>query len=151
MRKGLFSIITALSVGGCGDSPKRKEAPTSVGESKDRELIQRERHELISYFTSKVADPDSLEFRFPPLLSNKYRSGYSDDYCFYFNAKNKYGGYVGYRPAMVHVKQDSEGVTGFGNISTAISANAAIVDLENNLCKSYGYEITMAPSPQSDR
>jgi hypothetical protein len=50
---------------------------------------------------------------------------------------------------MVGVKQDSEGVTGFRNINAAIFADAQIVDRENEMCKNYGYDITMTPEPQS--
>jgi len=67
MRKSLFLLFIALSVAGCGDASKQREETSSIDESKDRELTQKEKRELISYFTSKVSDPDSLKFRFPPV------------------------------------------------------------------------------------
>lgn len=83
MHKKLMISIAALSVVGCGSN---KEGMKPSGELKQR---------IETAVRAQVRDPDSLKLEWYPI------SATADRYCLRVNAKNAFGGYVGYLPVMV--------------------------------------------------
>lgn len=98
-----FGTVAVLLLSACGEvkESKHQQLPD------ERQLTADEKRKLIAPVMSKMRDPDSLQFKFPP-LSKGAHFRFPDDYCFFVNAKNGYGGYDGFALVMAHIKYDSE-------------------------------------------
>ena len=97
---------------------------TSIAHSATRELEPSERDLLQRELFKQLKDPDSAKVRWPAFLGGTA-------YCGFFNAKNSYGGYVGYQAFMASVKKKD------GVIVTV--TNVLVHRAANDVCSSIGY------------
>lgn len=113
MRSAIASlfITTAAFLNGPAWAGPRDLAPS------ERELLQQE-------LFKQLKDPDSAKVRWPA-----FQGGTA--YCGFFNAKNSYGGYVGYQAFMASVKKTD------GVITTV--TNVLIHRAAADVCASIGY------------
>jgi len=140
---GIVALCAAL--GGCTTAPSTSE-PYVAGYTPDelRELTLAEKALLAKGFAKNLKDPDSAKFEWvkvPKNWSNNNGGGF--DYCATLNAKNSYGGYIGYQPFMGFVMTSGTKIT--GGYTTAVSgSDAAERLLVNDMCAKKGLD----PSPR---
>lgn len=116
-----------------------------------RPLTSAERTAIEGAVKEQLNDPDSATFR-----HNPYQTG-SDIYCGRVNAKNRLGGYVGYRIFKINVRGGKEGALPaageYGEPSVLRTANQFDGDETEQLlfmitesrCSSAGYDTGYTP------
>ena len=86
--------------------------------------------------TGELSDPESARFKMLPLAIG------SDRYCGMVNAKNQFGGYVGYRNFSVWIKKDKNGKVILAEQASIDSARKTIAsNLLYAYCVSEGYSV----------
>ena len=111
----------------------------AIAAAPSRPLTASEKAVVEHAIRAQLSDPDSAKFR-----HNPYQTG-STWYCGLVNAKNRVGGYVGYRLFYVIV---SEGDKAIGPIKSARSSNIVSEDealpymLAETRCSVEGYKTT---------
>lgn len=99
-----------------------------------RELIGLEKSAVISAVKTELKDPYSAQFKWMKVVKQKSSI---QDYCALVNAKNSYGGYVGYTPFQVMIAKESNGnITAIG----PIIGNEDTMDMVLEHCASRCYE-----------
>jgi hypothetical protein len=149
MRWGIFNMrilgILALSamLAGCVTASESTE-PYVAGYTADelRELTPTEKSILAKEFSKSLKDPDSAKFEWTKVPKNW--SGKSTlDYCATLNARNSFGGYVGFQPFVGLIITAGGKIAG-GSI-TGLASNAGERQLVTEMCAKKGLD----PSPRA--
>lgn len=95
-----------------------------------RELTAKEKALIEKEVRPQLKDPDSAKFTW-----QDYQGGIT--YCFYVNAKNSYGGYVGDSPVVSTVLQDAKGTLSSASVTVYSGDNR---NIGRDICTSSGYK-----------
>jgi hypothetical protein len=107
-----------------------------------RELSDAEKTALTHALSRTLKDPDSAKFQW---VSVRYLPGtQATDYCSLVNAKNSFGGYIGFQTFHAVLQVDSRGQYTVGQIDHIMAENASgdqlIANVEGwKLCIEGGY------------
>lgn len=101
-----------------------------------RQLTAQERALIQNTVVSELTDPDSAQFKMLPLAIA------SDQYCALVNAKNRFGGYVGFRPFIIYVEKDDRGeVVSVNRLSIDSGRSAFASRFTRTACEAEGYNL----------
>lgn len=101
-----------------------------------RPLTAAEARVIQSAVRDELVDPDSSNFKMLPLSKN------SDRYCAYVNAKNRFGGYDGFRAFTVYVTKNPAGqVIEASHPSVENRRDPLMADLKRAVCAGQGYDL----------
>jgi hypothetical protein len=126
-------------------APRPLPEPYLAGYTPDelRELTPAEKALLAKGFAKNLKDPDSAKFEWVKIPKNWSNNGGGFDYCATLNAKNSYGGYIGYQPFIAFVMTSGTKIT--GGYTTAVSGSDATErQIVNDMCAKKGLD----PSPR---
>lgn len=126
----LFVIIAAASVA----------APSQDPQFIHRALTPVEMRIIQSSVRESLSDPDSATFKMLPLSEE------SEKYCAYVNAKNRFGGYVGYRSFSVFITKSGKGDVIAAEHASIESNDAFVANLGKAMCSIEGYEMPVDKS-----
>ncbi len=136
MRAGLLGALAmATTLTGCvTDDPPS----AAVMAAPRRPLNDTEKAMIANAVSGTLKDPASAQFKWAPLVVNT-RDGVTD-YCGLVNAKNSYGGYVGYAPFYVQIVFDEHGKIKLAELRGLTNpSDDATADIESTLCREFGY------------
>ncbi len=103
----------------------------------DRQLTTAEKSGIAAYITRNFKDPASAQFMWGPVKNAKI-------YCGKVNAKNSYGGYVGFKRFIVNLEPLASGETMFKATDQKFSVGGVADDrfdqyMEKPECEKLGY------------
>ncbi|MBR0958377.1 hypothetical protein [Bradyrhizobium japonicum] len=109
----------------------------AVGTSsaQQRQLTDAEKKIITSTYGSRLKDPLSAQYRWPNLI--KARAD-APDYCFQVNAKNSYGGYVGFQTVLGSVTQRNGTIVGY-HYKMGAESSSMMNDTASEFCAIGGY------------
>ncbi|WP_448035161.1 hypothetical protein [Bradyrhizobium liaoningense] len=84
--------------------------PGGSSYAQQRRLTDVEKRVITSAYESRLKDPLSAQYRWPNLIKTQADA---PDYCFQVNAKNSYGGYVGFQAVLGSVTQRNGTIVGY--------------------------------------
>lgn len=139
-------IATSLTLGGCyaGEgSPSSEQYVAGYTPDELRELTPAEKAVLEKAFVKALKDPDSAKIAWTK-VPKVFPATASFDYCATLNAKNSYGGYVGYAPFMGSIAVANGKITG-GSIKILADSDVAIQAMVTDQCAKKGLD----PAPRT--
>src|SRR4051794_29261211 len=110
--------------------------PSGTSYAQQRPLTDAEKKIIASTYESRLKDPQSAQYRWPNLI--KARAD-APDYCFQVNAKNSYGGYVGFQTVLGSVTQRSGTVVGY-RYKMGAGSSSMMNDTASEFCAIGGYK-----------
>lgn len=139
----LAIAIACTMLGGCMTASGPTE-PYVAGYTPDelRELTPIEKATLAKAFAKTLKDPDSAKFEWTKVPKN-WSGKTAIDYCATLNAKNSFGGYVGFQPYIGLITIAGGKITG-GTV-TGLASNAGEQQLVSEMCAKKGLD----PSPRA--
>jgi hypothetical protein len=141
-RLGIVALCVAL--GGCATAPSASEPYVACYTPDElRELAPAEKALLAKGFAKNLKDPDSAKFEWVKVPKAWSNNGGGFDYCATLNAKNSYGGYIGYQPFIGFVMTSGTKITG-GYITAVSGSDATERQIVNDMCAKKGLD----PSPR---
>lgn len=113
-------------------------ATISIGSSfaQQRSLTDAEKKIIMSTYGSRLKDPLSAQYRWPDLIKAQADT---PDYCFQVNAKNSYGGYVGFQPVLGSVTQRNGTIVGY-RFKMGAESSSMMNDTASEFCALGGYK-----------
>ncbi|MET4200745.1 hypothetical protein [Bradyrhizobium sp. LA6.12] len=113
-------------------------ATISVGTSyaQQRPLTDAEKKIITSTYGSRLKDPLSAQYRWPNLIKAQADA---PDYCFQVNAKNSYGGYVGFQTVLGSVTQRNGTVVSY-RFKMGAESSSMMNDTASEFCAIGGYK-----------
>lgn len=128
-------VMSAAALALCGCVPNAP-SPDVLATAKAVQWTDADKRELTRILSAGLKDPDSAKFKWPPLLDVKRAEGFYN-YCGMLNAKNSYGGYIGYQPFYAQVGRKPDGSISFAEMRGIGDGDAA--NPIPDLCAGYGY------------
>ena len=96
-----YAVAFALSLGLTAPATAKPKPPKEV--IAPRPITPAEREAVKAAIKDLMLDPSSVQFKWTPNVHD------GRIYCAQFNGKNKFGGYTGFSPFMVHISTDANG------------------------------------------
>ena len=101
------------------------------------ELTDKEKGVIMKAVKRELKDPESARFQWVKLADKINPKHFVATYCGLVNAKNGYGGYIGYEPFQVQIARQSNG---FEVISVTLSNAELSSHAVFEMCVDDGYE-----------
>ncbi|QOZ55876.1 hypothetical protein [Bradyrhizobium sp. CCBAU 53338] len=113
-------------------------ATTPIGTSsvQQRPLTDAEKKIIANTYGNRLKDPQSAQYRWPNLIKAQAEG---PDYCFQVNAKNSYGGYVGFQTVLGSVTQRNGTIVGY-NFKMGAESSSMMNDTASEFCAIGGYK-----------
>ncbi|WP_375786301.1 hypothetical protein ACE10Z_01085 [Bradyrhizobium sp. Pha-3] len=111
-----------------------------VCHAETRPLNDAERKIISGSYGADLKDPVSAQYRWPDLIIDPAAKGDEVGYCFRVNAKNSYGGYIGFRTIAGTVKRNNGKVVIY-SYKAGTSEDAILGDLAERVCRHWGYNL----------
>lgn len=109
--------------------------PGRTSYAPQRPLTDAEKKIITSTYGSRLKDPLSAQYRWPNLIKAQADA---PDYCFQVNAKNSYGGYVGFQTVLGSVTQRNGTVVGY-RYKMGAESSSMMNDTASEFCAIGGY------------
>ncbi|BAC46134.1 bll0869 [Bradyrhizobium diazoefficiens USDA 110] len=109
--------------------------PGRTSYAQQRPLTDAEKKIITSTYGSRLKDPLSAQYRWPNLIKAQADA---PDYCFQVNAKNSYGGYVGFQTVLGSVTQRNGTVVGY-RYKMGAESSSMMNDTASEFCAIGGY------------
>ena len=109
--------------------------PGRTSYAQQRPLTDAEKKIITSTYGSRLKDPLSAQYRWPNLIKAQADA---PDYCFQVNAKNSYGGYVGFQTVLGSVTQRNGTVVGY-RYKMGAESSSMMNDTASEFCAVGGY------------
>ncbi|MBR1129491.1 hypothetical protein [Bradyrhizobium iriomotense] len=110
--------------------------PLDTSYAQQRSLTEAEKKIIMSTYESRLKDPLSAQYRWPNLIKAQANE---PDYCFQVNAKNSYGGYVGFQTVLGSVTQRNGTIVGY-RFKMGAESSSMMNDTANEFCAIGGYK-----------
>jgi hypothetical protein len=109
---------------------------TEIASAPRRALTDKEKIIITRAVTASLKDPDSAKFQWVPIVEDARSAAY----CGLVNAKNSYGGYVGYYPFLVRVEPNTTApITSASAQSISHGPDEIGIDIVAGACANWGY------------
>jgi hypothetical protein len=135
MRARFLIPVVMFGAAACGEVKQSQ----NHADDNERELTTAEKQILIDYVAQQARDPDSLKFKFPPIKKNITGTRF-ENYCFLYNGKNAFGGYVGYLPVSARAEYPAGGSAVF---TYTLISTYDIADIQMKTCELIGYNLSL--------
>jgi hypothetical protein len=137
----IAALLLAMGLAGCGPKTTGQEIaekPPSQTPTDVRQLTVAEKAALGKSLAKVLKDPDSAQFRWMPVASQKTIA--TAVYCGWSNGKNSYGGYTAFKPFYASITRNVKGEFYTGEI-TRIRDDSEKCDNEPTItfCRMAGY------------
>jgi hypothetical protein len=100
-----------------------------------RPLTDDEKAVVKTAIETELNDPGSATYKWEPVKT----AGVPSRYCVEVNAKNRYGGYVGFKPIMVQTTVVNDVITAVGKVWFPDESVPEGLRFQISVCKAYGY------------
>jgi len=110
--------------------------PVGTSSAQQRQLTDAEKKIITSTYGSRLKDPLSAQYRWPNLTKPQADA---PDYCFQVNAKNSYGGYVGFQTVLGSVTQRNGAIVGY-HYKMGAEGSSMMNDTATEFCAIAGYK-----------
>ncbi|GMO20737.1 hypothetical protein [Bradyrhizobium ottawaense] len=110
--------------------------PAGTSSAQQRPLTDAEKKIITSTYGSRLRDPQSAQYRWPNLIKAQADA---PDYCFQVNAKNSYGGYVGFQTVLGSVTQQNGTIVGY-RYKMGAESSSMMIDTASEFCAIGGYK-----------
>jgi hypothetical protein len=122
-------IMIALTLALC--------ASASHAQPATRALTEAEKTVVRTAIGAELNDPDSAAYRWQDVKTVDLRPRY----CVEVNAKNRYGGYVGFKPVMVQTTINNGVITGIEKVWWPDASVPEGLTFQISACRGYGYNV----------
>lgn len=109
--------------------------PGGSSYAQQRPLTVAEKRIITSAYESRLKDPPSAQYRWPNLIKAQADA---PDYCFQVNAKNSYGGYVGFQTVLGSVTQRNGTIVSY-RYKMGAESSSTLNDTASEFCAIGGY------------
>lgn len=135
----MLALVALLALGSCSASSiimaYGGPTPAQITAAQRRPLSPAEQKVVSDSISTGLKDPGSAQFKFPPIAMIRTKNN-GIAYCVLINAKNSYGGYVGFSYAYMIVFTDSADHV---NEVHLISLASPDDNADERFCRAYGY------------
>lgn len=124
MRLTLLAAAIAAMIGTVADA----QATTRLLTDDEKAVVK-------AAIEAELNDPGSATYRWEPVKTANVPSRY----CVEVNAKNRYGGYVGFKPIMVQTTVVNDAITGVGKVWFPDESVPEGLRFQISACRAFGY------------
>lgn len=105
-----------------------------------KQFTPAQKTQIVAQIKDQLLDGDSAKWRWPAIMAD------DATYCGFFNAKNRMGGYTGFKPFMISytIGKDGKAIVHLSYLSTD-DPMAMPSFMAASLCKGAGYSLTDIP------
>jgi hypothetical protein len=107
--------------------------------AQDRPLTDDEKKIVASTYQERLQDPLSAQFRWHNFVKSPSENSDDSIYCFQVNAKNSYGGYVGFKTMFGTVTQRDGTIVGY-RYKLGAESNPIMNEAATEFCEVAGYK-----------
>jgi hypothetical protein len=127
--KAVFAILTTLAL-----------VPFPAL-ARDRTITISEQKLISDAFGKQLKDPGSAQYKWPALPKSDKNKQQRLGYCFEVNAKNSFGGYVGFKPIVGIVTEQNGRIISFEYTTGLSDSDPMMISLNNRMCEALGIKL----------
>jgi hypothetical protein len=104
-----------------------------------RQLTPSEKQLISTSFGRALKDPQSAQYNFPPVVLVELNKNREMPFCFRLNAKNAFGGYVGYKTILATLTIRNRQIVAFDYVKGLNDETPELAATTRDLCALFGF------------